>query len=53
MNRFEKSLDRIKKYVVPQDDWTEEDIEHLKTVIEALEICSNQNTSKKDEEKSA
>ena len=37
MNRFEKSLDRIKKYVEPQDDWTQEDWEHYKTIIEALE----------------
>ena len=39
MNRFGKSLDRIKKGVVPQDSWTEEDVEHYKTITEALEIC--------------
>lgn len=37
MNKFEKALDRIKKWVWPSDDWTEEDIEHYKTVFEALE----------------
>ncbi len=42
LNRFEKSLERIKKYVEPQDDWTDEDIEHLKTIIEALQKCSEQ-----------
>lgn len=40
MNRFEKSLDRIKKNVEPQYGWTEDDLEHFKTVIEALEIAS-------------
>lgn len=40
MNRFEKSLDRIKYCVFPQDDWTEEDMEHYKTVTEALETCA-------------
>ena len=39
MNRFGKSLDRIKKNVFPQDGWTEEDVEHYKTITEALEIC--------------
>ncbi|MBQ8301025.1 MAG: hypothetical protein IJX57_03590 [Clostridia bacterium] len=37
MNKFEKALDRIKKRVEPSDDWTEDDIEHYKTVWEALE----------------
>lgn len=40
MNRFEKSLDRIKKNVFPQDNWAEEDWAHYKTVIEALETCA-------------
>lgn len=40
MNRFYKSLERIKKNVEPQDSWTNEDLEHLKTIISALEICS-------------
>mgnify|MGYP003303089681 CR=1 FL=1 len=41
VNRFQKALDRIKKNVFPQDNWTEEDWEHYKTVIEALEIAAN------------
>ena len=40
MNKFEKSLERIKKNVEIQDDWTEEDLEHYKTIVEALEISS-------------
>lgn len=36
MNRFEKSLGRIKSGVMPQDDWTDEDVEHYKTVIPEL-----------------
>lgn len=40
MNRFEKSLNRIKKNVEIQDGWTQEELEHYKTVIEALEIAS-------------
>lgn len=40
MNKFEKSLDRIIKYVEPQDDWNDEDFEHYKTIIEALELSS-------------
>jgi hypothetical protein len=42
MNKFEQALERIKKYVEPQDQWTEEDWEHYKTIIEALEIASKQ-----------
>lgn len=41
MNRFEKALGRIKKNAMPQDNWTEEDWEHYKTVIEALEKLSD------------
>ena len=37
MNKYEKSLERIKKNLVPADDWTEEDRMHSLTVIEALE----------------
>ena len=37
MNRFEISLDRIKKNLIPNEDWTDEDIEHAKTVTDALE----------------
>jgi hypothetical protein len=37
MNKFEAALERIKKNVEIQDNWTEEDIEHYKTVVEALE----------------
>lgn len=40
MNRFEVSLERIKR-VEPQDSWTPEDIEHYKTVKEALEWCAD------------
>lgn len=37
MNEFEKSRDRIVKWVEPQDNWTEEDWEHYRTVIKALD----------------
>lgn len=40
MNRYEKSLERVKKNVEIQDSWTDEDIEHYKTIIDALEFCS-------------
>lgn len=40
VNRFEKSLKRIKKNVEPADCWTEEDWEHYRTIITALEFCS-------------
>lgn len=40
MNRFEKALDRIVKNVEPQDNWTEEDLEHFRTIKDALEICA-------------
>ena len=40
MNRFEKSLDRLKD-VTPNDNWTDEDYEHIKAVRDALEIASN------------
>lgn len=40
MNKFEQALDRIKKNVEPQDSWNEEDWEHYKTIIKALEIAS-------------
>ncbi len=39
MNKFEIALARIKKNVDIQDDWTEEDREHYKAIIEALEIA--------------
>ncbi len=41
MNKYEKALERIKKNVFPNDDWTDEDREHYLTIIEALEskIC--------------
>lgn len=42
MNKFAKALDRIKKNVIPRDDWTEEDTEHYMTVIEALAYCAAQ-----------
>jgi hypothetical protein len=43
MNKFAKALDRIKKNVVPQDNWSVEDMEHYMTVIEALAYCSEKN----------
>lgn len=46
MNRFEKALDRIKMNVIPQDNWSEEDYEHFKTVNEALKIAAEK--TKKD-----
>lgn len=39
MNKFEISLERIKKNVEIQEGWTEEDREHYETIIEALEIA--------------
>ncbi len=41
-NKFEVALDRIKKSVSPCDNWTQEDMEHYKTIVEALEIASMQ-----------
>ena len=46
-NRFEKSLLRISRNLRPEDDWTQEDIDHLKTIIEALETCSDLEEQKK------
>lgn len=40
MNRFEKSLDRIKKRVEIGGNWTDEDIEHYKTIVEALKMAA-------------
>jgi hypothetical protein len=38
MNKFQKSLDRIKKNVpLHEDSWTDEDKEHIITIMEALE----------------
>lgn len=38
MNKFQKSLDRIKKNVpLHEDKWTDEDKEHIITIMEALE----------------
>jgi hypothetical protein len=38
MNKFQKSLDRIKKNLPFHDDkWSDEDKEHILTVTEALE----------------
>lgn len=39
-NRFSIALDRIKKNVEPQDNWSEEDWGQYITVCEALEIAS-------------
>ena len=41
MSKFEMAIDRIKKNVEIQDRWTEEDLAHHKTIIEALEIASD------------
>lgn len=38
-NRFEISLERLKD-VEPQDNWTEADYEHIKTIREALEYMA-------------
>ena len=50
MNKYEKALERIKKNVFPNDDWTEEDYEHFKAIIEALEhmclICKDAEEGK-------
>ena len=40
MNRFEKSLDRIKKRIEIGEKWTDEDVEHYKTIIEALKMAA-------------
>ena len=37
MNEFEKSRDRIVKWVERQDNWTEEDWQHYRAVIKALD----------------
>ena len=42
MNKYEKSIERIKKNVFPSDNWAEEDLEHYRTVIEALELAVKQ-----------
>ncbi len=39
-NIFEKALDRIRKNIYPEDSWTKEDIDHLKTIVFALETAS-------------
>ena len=36
MSRFQVSLNRVKQ-VIPQDSWSEADLEHIQTVIEALD----------------
>lgn len=38
MNKFQKSLDRIKSNVpLHEDSWTDEDKEHIITIMQALE----------------
>lgn len=38
MNKFQESLDRIKKNLpLHEDSWTDEDREHILTIVEALE----------------
>lgn len=39
-NRFERSANRIAKNLRVEDGWTQEDIDHLKTILDALEYCS-------------
>lgn len=39
-NRFERSANRIAKNIRVEDGWTQEDINHVKTILEALEYCS-------------
>lgn len=46
-NRFEKSLQRLSRNLRPEDGWTQDDIDHLKTIIEALETCSNMEEERK------
>jgi hypothetical protein len=41
MNRFDEALERIKKNLEIQIDWTEEDFDHYKTIVFALEIASD------------
>ena len=41
MNKFEIAIDRIEKNVEIQDNWTDEDREHYRTIIKALEIASD------------
>lgn len=40
MNRFDEALEKIKKNIEIQDDWTEEDQDHYNTIIFALKIAS-------------
>lgn len=42
VNRFEKSLRRIEKGVIPDNSWTEDDVDHYKTVVEALKRCADE-----------
>lgn len=51
MNKFEKSLERIKKNVEPNDKWTDEDWEHYKTIEEALEFCAKLHGAKPNGQK--
>lgn len=39
MNKFEKSLSRMRKQIKPDDDWSQEDKEHYLTIIQALEMA--------------
>ena len=41
MNKFEVSLERIKKQVEIDDSWTKEDFDHYTTIVDALEISSS------------
>ena len=48
MNKFQKSLYRIKKNVpLHEDKWTDEDKEHIITIMEALENQIPKKTTKR------
>lgn len=41
MNRFDEALERIKKNLEIQNDWTDEDFDHYHTIVFALKIASD------------
>ena len=43
MNKYEKALQRIRKNIEISEKWSEEDINHYKTIVEALEIASKKD----------
>lgn len=49
MNKFQESLDRIKKNLpLHEDSWTDEDKEHILTIMEALEKQTPQKTTERE-----